>query len=156
MLDKVKQSHHKKKIKDENLNKSFPRSKKIYTKGKIFSSVNVGMREISLDDNEIKSIVTYDTSGLYTCPKYKHNYNNGLKEIRRSWIKKGEGLTASVKTKLKFLKESKVVEKFPSIKKNILKKNLVMKLPNFFLQEIILLPKKWNIVLLGKMKDEKN
>ena len=34
MLDKVKQSHHKKEIKDENLNKSFPRSKKIYTKGK--------------------------------------------------------------------------------------------------------------------------
>ena len=90
MLDKVKQSHHKKKIKDESLNKSFPRSRKIYTRGKIFSSVNVGMREISLDDNEIKSIVTYDTSGLYTCPKYKHNYNNGLKEIRRSWIKKGK------------------------------------------------------------------
>ena len=122
MLDKVKQSHHKKKIKDENLNKGFPRSKKIYTKGKIFSSVNVGMREISLDDNEIKSIVTYDTSGLYTCPKYTHNYNNGLKEIRRSWIKKREGLTTSVKTKLNFLKESKVVEKFPSIKKNIFKK----------------------------------
>ena len=114
------------------------------------------MREISLDDNEIKSIVTYDTSGLYTCPKYKHNYNNGLKEIRRSWIKKREGLTESVKTKLNFLKESKVVEKFPSIKKNISKKNLVMKLPNFFSQEIILLPKKWNIALLGKMKDEKN
>ena len=119
MLDKVKQSHHKKKIKDESLNKSFPRSKKIYRRGEIFSSVNVGMREISLDDNEIKSIVTYDTSGLYTCPKYKHNYNNGLKEIRRSWIEKREGLTASVKTKLRFLKESKVVEKFPSIKKNI-------------------------------------
>ena len=123
MLDKVKQSHHKKKIRDKNLNKSFPRSKKIYTKGKIFSSVNVGMREISLDDNEIKSIVTYDTSGLYTCPKYKHNYNNGLKEIRRSWIKKREGLTESVKTKLKFLKESKVIEKFPSTKKIIFKKN---------------------------------
>ena len=36
--------------------------------------------------------------------------------------KKKEGLTTSVKTKLKFLKESKVVEKFPSIKKNIFKK----------------------------------
>ena len=55
-------------------------------------------------------------------PKYKHNYDNGLKEIRRSWIKKREGLTTSVKTKLNFLKESKVVEKFPSIKKNIFKK----------------------------------
>ena len=36
--------------------------------------------------------------------------------------KKREGLTESVKTKLKFLKESKVVEKFPSTKKNIFKK----------------------------------
>ncbi len=83
MLDKVKQSNHKNTIKDGSLNKSFPRSKKIYTKGKIFSSVNVGMREISLDDNEIKSITTYDTSGLYTDPKYEHNYDNGLQEIRR-------------------------------------------------------------------------
>ena len=73
MLDKVKQSHQKKKIKDDSLNKSFPRSKKIYTNSKIFSSVKVGMREISLDDNEIKSIITYDTSGLYTDTKYKHN-----------------------------------------------------------------------------------
>ena len=55
MLDKVKQSHQKNKIKDEPLNKGFPRSKKVYTKGKLFSSVNVGMREISLDDDEIKS-----------------------------------------------------------------------------------------------------
>ena len=122
MLDKVKQSHQKNKIKDEPLNKSFPRSKKIYTKGLIFPSVNVGMREISLDDNDIKSITTYDTSGLYTDPKYEHNYDNGLKEIRKSWIKKREGLITSVKTKLNFLKESKVVEKFPSTKKNIFKK----------------------------------
>ena len=120
MLDKVKQSHQKKRIKDESLNKSFPRSKKIYTKGKIFSSVNVGMREISLDDNDIKSITTYDTSGLYTDPKYEHNYDSGLKEIRKSWIKKREGLVTSIKTKLKFLKESKVVEKFPSVKKKYL------------------------------------
>ena len=132
MLDKVKQSHQKNKIKDESLNKSFPRSKKIYTKGKIFSSVNVGMREISLDDNEIKSITTYDTSGLYTDPKYEHNYDNGLKEIRRSWIKKRKVLTTSVKTKLNFLKESKVVEKFPSVKKNIFKKKLIIKSLNFF------------------------
>ena len=122
MLDKVKQPNQKKKIKGEPLNKSFPRSKKIYKSGTIFSSVNVGMREISLDDKEIKSIVTYDTSGLYTDPKYEHKYDNGLKEIRRSWIKKREGLTTSIKSKLNFLKESKVVEKFPSVKKNIFKK----------------------------------
>ena len=119
MLDKVKQSHQKNKIKDRSLN-IFPRSKKVYTRGKIFSSVNVGMREISLDDKDIKSITTYDTSGLYTDPKYEHNYDNGLKEIRRSWLKKREGLTTSIKTKLNFLKESEVVEKFPSVKKKYL------------------------------------
>ncbi len=132
MLDKVKQSHQKKKIKDESLNKNFPRSKKIYTKGKIFSSVNVGMRNISLDDNEIKSITTYDTSGLYTDPKYVHNYDNGLKEIRKSWIKKREGLMKSIKTQLKFLKESKVVEKFPSVKKNIFKKKTNSQITQLF------------------------
>ena len=156
MLDKVKQSHQKNKIKDEPLSKSFPRSKKIYTKGTIFSSVNVGMRKISLDDSDVRSITTYDTSGLYTDPKYKHNYDNGLKEIRRPWIRKREGLTSSVKTKLSFLKESKVVERFPSVKKISLRKNLIIKSLNFFLQETILLPKKWNIVLFEKMKDEKN
>ncbi len=122
MLDKVKQTHPKKRIKDDSITGGFPKSKKIYTKGTIFSSVKVGMREISLDDKEIKSIITYDTSGLYTDPKYEHNYDNGLKEIRRAWIKKREGVNKSLKSKLNFLKESKVVEKFPSVKKNIFKK----------------------------------
>ena len=36
MLDKVKQSHHKNKIKDESLNKSFPRSKKFIQRVKFF------------------------------------------------------------------------------------------------------------------------
>ena len=45
---------------------SFPRSKKIYTRGS--KSIQVGMREISLDDDKIKSLTTYDTSGLYTDP----------------------------------------------------------------------------------------
>ena len=110
MLDKVKQPYQKKKIKGDPLNESFPRSKKVYSKGAIFSSVNVGMREISTDDKEIKSIITYDTSGLYTDPKYEHNYDNGLKEIRSSWIKRRKGLISTVKSKLNFLEESKVVE----------------------------------------------
>ena len=113
------------------------------------------MREISLDDKEIKSIITYDTSGLYTDPKYEHNYDNGLKEIRRTWIKKREGVNKSLKSKLDFLKESKVVEKFPSVKKISLKKNN-NEITQLFLQEITLLLKKWNIVQSEKMKEEKN
>ena len=45
------------------------------------------MREISLDDDKIKSLTTYDTSGLYTDPSYKHNHNQGLKNIRTSGLK---------------------------------------------------------------------
>ena len=132
MLDKVKQPYQKKKIKDDPLNESFPRSKKVYSKGAIFSSVNVGMREISTDDKEIKSIITYDTSGLYTDPKYEHNYDNGLKEIRSSWIKRRKGLISTVKSKLNFLEESKVVEKFPSVKKNIFKRKINNQITQLF------------------------
>ncbi|MAI29792.1 MAG: phosphomethylpyrimidine synthase ThiC [Rickettsiales bacterium] len=132
MLDKVKQPYQKKKIKDDPHNESFPRSKKVYSKGAIFSSVNVGMREISTDDKEIKSIITYDTSGLYTDPKYEHNYDNGLKEIRSSWIKERKGLISTVKSKLNFLKESKVVEKFPSVKKNIFKRKINNQITQLF------------------------
>ena len=54
MLNKVN-SLAKHKLKDESIYESFPRSKKIYTKGSIFKSIQVGMREISLDDDKIKS-----------------------------------------------------------------------------------------------------
>ena len=67
MLNKVN-SLAKHKLKDKSIYESFPRSKKIYTKGSIFKSIQVGMREISLDDDKIKSLTTYDTSGLYTDP----------------------------------------------------------------------------------------
>ena len=103
------------------------------------------MREISLDDNEVKSNTTYDTSGLYTDPKYKHNYDNGLQEIRKPWIKKREGITTCIKTKLNFLKRSEVVGKFPSVKKISLRKSN-NQISQLFLPETILLPKKWNIV----------
>ena len=50
MLNKVN-SLAKHKLKDKSIYESFPRSKKIYTKGSIFKSIQVGMREISLDDD---------------------------------------------------------------------------------------------------------
>ena len=50
------------------------------------------MREISLDDPDIKSITTYDTSGFYTDSNYNHSYENGLKSIREEWLKNREGL----------------------------------------------------------------
>ena len=89
MLNKVN-SLAKHKLKDESIYESFPRSKKSILEVLFLKSIQVGMREISLDDDKIKSLTTYDTSGLYTDPSYQHNHNQGLKNIRTSWIKKIE------------------------------------------------------------------
>ena len=80
------------------------------------------MREISLDDDKIKSLTTYDTSGPYTDPSYKHNHNQGLKNIRTSWIESRDGILECSKEKLNFLEESKTVEKFPEVKSSVFKK----------------------------------
>ena len=77
MLDKVKQTHPKKRIKDDSINGGFPKSKKIYTKGTIFSSVKVGMREISLDDKEIKSQMVKEFIDYYA-----KNIDKGSKPIK--------------------------------------------------------------------------
>ena len=87
------------------------------------------MREISLDDPDIKSITTYDTSGLYTDSNYNHSYENGLKSIREEWLKNREGLFQDKKLKLKYLTPSKTVEKFPCIPEKIFKRK--KRSPNF-------------------------
>ena len=105
------------------------------------------MREISLDDPDIKSITTYDTSGLYTDSNYNHSYENGLKSIREEWLKNREGLFQDKKLKLKYLTPSKTVEKFPRIPEKIFKKEKSQaQISQLFLQETILLLKKWNTV----------
>ena len=132
MLNKVN-ALAKQKLKDDSIYESFPRSKKIYTKGSIFKSIKVGMREISLDDDEIKSLTTYDTSGLYTDPSYKHNHHQGLKDIRTSWIENRDGILNCPKEKLNFLEESKTVEKFPEVKNSVFKKKENSEITQLFL-----------------------
>ncbi|MFL2661653.1 MAG: phosphomethylpyrimidine synthase ThiC [Alphaproteobacteria bacterium] len=103
--------------------KNLPKSKKIYFKGNIFKNIEVGMREISLDDSEVRNLIVYDTSGAYTDEKYIHNYEAGLKKVRKDWLDARVGLGKTKKTKLKFLDHSKCeVKTFPSIPKEVLKK----------------------------------
>lgn len=73
----------------------FPKSEKIYVKGKLHP-VEVAMREIETDDEiEIRNgtirkekfkITVYDTSGPYTDPSVHVNVREGLKPLRAKWI----------------------------------------------------------------------
>ena len=104
--------------------KQFPRSKKVYFKGKIFKDVKVGMREISLDDPNEKNLVVYDTSGSYSDSNYKHNYNNGLFKIRKKWIKNRKGIVSTKKQKVIFSHSDDCdLEQFPESDAKIFKGN---------------------------------
>ena len=74
----------------------FPRSRKIYVKGKLHD-VKVAMREIEVDDRdlifsnngELKgqfSLAVYDTSGPYTDPHIEIDIHSGLPHLRDQWI----------------------------------------------------------------------
>lgn len=68
----------------------FPKSKKIYEKGKIHN-INVAMRQIETDDKISDSdnfnLTVYDTSGPYTDPKINIDVRKGIPKIRSIWIK---------------------------------------------------------------------
>src|SRR5580698_9748156 len=74
----------------------FPKSKKIYVKGKIHP-VEVAMREIETDDavvhangksnGEKVKIAVYDTSGPFTDTAKTIDVKKGLDPLRLSWIK---------------------------------------------------------------------
>ncbi len=126
MLKKIRKDQNKGKI-SENLSgfRTLPKSRKVYFQSKNIKNINVGMREITLEDKEVKSLVVYDTSGLYSDEEYKHDYEKGLKNIRNEWIKNRKGLSETSKTKLKFLDHSKCkVRTFPSTPKKIFKKGI--------------------------------
>ena len=109
--------------------KNLPKSKKIYFQGSMFKNIQVGMREISLEDSEIRNLIVYDTSGAYTDDKYTHSYETGLKRIREDWLESRVGIKKSEKTKLKYLDHSKCeVKTFPSIPKQVLKKKMTIKI----------------------------
>ncbi len=74
----------------------FPRSRKVYVKGRIHD-ISVAMREIDLDDSGTASngsndsgrglsITVYDTSGPYTDPNVDIDVHSGLQRLREKWI----------------------------------------------------------------------
>ncbi|HEX9666970.1 MAG TPA: phosphomethylpyrimidine synthase ThiC [Thermodesulfobacteriota bacterium] len=74
----------------------FPRSRKVYVKGKIHD-IRVAMRDVELDDSDSVSsvkrgltknstITLYDTSGPYTDPSAEIDVHSGLSPVREKWI----------------------------------------------------------------------
>lgn len=75
----------------------FPKSKKVYVKGKIHPDIRVAMREISLSDTSDSftknktpnpPVTVYDTSGPYTDSSKTINIHEGIDRIREKWIEK--------------------------------------------------------------------
>ncbi len=72
----------------------FPGSKKVYRSGKVFPDIKIPFREItqspSFDKNQTKiinpSLYVYDTSGPYTDLNLKIDIQQGLPELRKTWI----------------------------------------------------------------------
>jgi len=76
----------------------FPKSKKIYIKGKIHD-IEVPMREIELSPTtnhatgekvSNPSVTVYDTSGAYTDPNEHIDVRKGLEPLRKAWIEARE------------------------------------------------------------------
>ena len=66
MLKTLKKTQDNKfKISDE-LCEPLQNSKKTYIKSNKFRNLSVPMREIKIEDEDQKSVIVYDTSGLYT------------------------------------------------------------------------------------------
>ena len=113
--------------------KKLPKSKKVYFKSDRFKDVNVGMREITLEDQDIKNLIVYDTSGFYSDQNYNHSYEKGLKSIRSGWLNNRNGIKETSKTKLRFLDHSKCkVRTFPSIPNKILKRNQMSEITQLY------------------------
>ncbi len=69
----------------------FPSSDKIYEQGRIFTDMQVAMREISVAPEAMEPPVrVYDTSGIYTDPKAEIDIRKGLKKLREEWIAERE------------------------------------------------------------------
>lgn len=67
------------------VNNSYPQSKKIYVSGKIYPEIQVGMREISIDDSSTPIVPVYDTSGPYGDENAKIDVTKGIAKIRTAW-----------------------------------------------------------------------
>lgn len=65
--------------------KQFPNSKKTYVSSEKYEDVQVGFREISIDNNQ-KDFRVYDTSGPYSDPANEVDIRKGLPKLKEKWI----------------------------------------------------------------------
>ena len=61
------------------------------------------MREIKIEDDDQKSVIVYDTSGLYTDKTEHKDLSIGLKPIREPWLKLRNNIGVEKKHPLKYL-----------------------------------------------------
>lgn len=73
-------------------------SKKIYIKGVLHPSVEVGMKELTLQND--KKVLLYDTTGVYGEQDYVAQTDKGIKKLRAPWIEKRSKEDGGVKTQL--------------------------------------------------------
>ncbi len=83
-------------------------ARKVYISGSIHPSIQVGMREISLADNQ--SITVYDTTGAYTNSDYSINTSLGLPKLRQQWIDRRFKEYGEHKTQLWFARQGIITE----------------------------------------------
>ncbi|MFI3318709.1 MAG: phosphomethylpyrimidine synthase ThiC [Rikenellaceae bacterium] len=73
-------------------------SQKVYIKGAIHPEVEVGMRELELQNGA--KMLLYDTTGAYSNEGYEVDIKAGMPKIRKAWQKEGE-----FKTQLELARE---------------------------------------------------
>ena len=122
MLKTLKKTQDSKfKISDE-LCEPLQNSKKTYIKSNKFKNLSVPMREIKIEDDDQKSVIVYDTSGLYTDNTEHKDLSIGLKPIREPWLKLRNNIGVEKKHPLKYLnKKNSQGLIFPNTKKKIFK-----------------------------------
>ena len=115
----------------------FPKSKKIYVKGKIHD-IEVPMREIELDDSNSSSavdtgsaknssITVYDTSGPYTDQNIDMNVHRGLDPLRMKWIKDRGDVIELEDFSSEFARRSEADSKIKGIRFKHIRKPLIAK-----------------------------
>jgi phosphomethylpyrimidine synthase len=71
---------------------TFPASTKIYVPGTLHPQIQVAMRQVQVEDPELKrltgesALAIYDTSGPYTDPHVEIDVRKGLPALRSQWI----------------------------------------------------------------------
>lgn len=84
-----------------------PHSEKVYAKGTLYPSIQVGMRRIELsktytiDGMEFSSMPLYDTSGPYSDPRASIDLEKGLECIRDQWQKEWQDTEPSTQSPYK-------------------------------------------------------